>query len=103
MATILESPRVFATRAGTKSPPSPEVLKNIGTVPVHVAAIHLAGATFGVADDACTGHTLTPGYGCTVEITFYPPGSTTYTGGLTFNDDSGSGSQTVALSGRAVG
>ncbi len=102
-ASILPSALMFTTQAGTISPAQNVTISNAGLLPLKIDSIEISGAQANEFRQSSTCPiNLTSGTSCTVAVQFAPPlpGNTTAT--LTITDNSGSGSQTIALSGAAV-
>jgi hypothetical protein len=78
------------TAAGSESAARTVTLKKYGEGEVSVSGVALAGANpggFVIADDACSGATLTTGETCSVSVRFHPGRVRTYSARLEFADD----------------
>lgn len=78
-------------------------LANPTALPLHVtsAAITVGGSVFHSSADSCTAATVAPGTSCSLTVSFAPPfASAGFTGTLTFTDDAGQ--QSVSLAGQGV-
>jgi FG-GAP-like repeat/Cep192 domain 4 len=90
------------TAAGSESAAQTVRLKNYGGGDVSVSGVALAGADAGgfvLADDACSGATLTTGETCSVSVRFHPGRVGTHSARLEFTDDAPGNPHSAALSG----
>jgi hypothetical protein len=90
------------TAAGSESAARTVTLKKYGEGEVSVSGVALAGANpggFVIADDACSGATLTTGETCSVSVRFHPGRVRTYSARLEFADDAPGNPHSAALSG----
>jgi hypothetical protein len=90
------------TAAGSESAAQTVKLTNYGESHVSVNEVVLAGADadgFVIADDACSGATLTTGETCSVSVRFHPGRVGTHSARLEFTDDAPGSPHSAALSG----
>jgi hypothetical protein len=79
------------------------MLSNSGETRVTVAGAELTGSSaFSIGSDGCAGALLEPGERCSVQVRFAPSGAGSFSGALVFDEASGAGAHSVALSGTAV-
>jgi uncharacterized repeat protein (TIGR03803 family) len=76
-------------------------LENSGVALLEVSNVAVNG-NFAISANTCTGATLTSGKKCEVSVTFTPTALGLQTGTLSFADNTGTNSQTVALSGTGI-
>ncbi len=103
--TILPGSLNFGfVQTGTTSPARTATITNTGNADLIIGAVtvSLGGAVFVEYADGCQGTTLKPGQFCTVSVVFTPTATGFQTGTLTINDNAGTPSQTVSLTGAGV-
>jgi hypothetical protein len=96
--TFTEHFSIFSTSA---PPPQSVILTNTGTGDLTVTAVRIDGGPFTV-QQTCTTKPIAPGLTCSVDVTYYYPGSGSFTNGLTITDNANPASQTVILKGSTV-
>jgi hypothetical protein len=84
---------------GTSSSPMAVTLGNTGTAPLTITGITASG-DFSQANNC--GTSLVAGTQCSIAVTFTPSTTGARTGTLTIQDNGGSGTQTVGLSGAGI-
>ncbi len=87
---------------GTTSVPRSVTVTNTGVVPLEIGSAGIvqdAYASFRIAADGCSSHTLSPGAACTVAVDFHPLVHANLSGRLRVTDDSTSTPHDVLLSG----
>ena len=90
--------------ASVPSLPVVVVVTNTGSVPLTLSpapALSGANATLFSLTSTC-GASVAVGASCNIPVTFWPRVAGSYSGTLTLNDNAGSNSQTIALSGAAT-
>jgi hypothetical protein len=96
-ASLSATKLTFATQLiGTTSVAQMVTLSNKGTAELIISSIAPSG-DFGETNTCGTG--IQPGGSCTISVTFTPTAAGTRTGSITINDDGGSGTQTISLTG----
>jgi len=102
-ANILPSTLTFTTQAGTISSAQNVTISNAGLLPLRIDSIEIGGAQAGEfrQSNNCPIN-LTSGSNCTVAVQFAPAQPGNASAIMTITDNSGAGSQTVAVSGSAV-
>jgi hypothetical protein len=100
IASLSPSSLNFGNQAvGTSGSPMTVTLGNTGTAPLNIAGITASG-DFSQGNNC--GTSLIAGAQCSIAVTFTPSTSGTRTGTLTIQDNAGSGTQTVGLTGVGV-
>ncbi|MGD0225481.1 MAG: choice-of-anchor D domain-containing protein [Terriglobia bacterium] len=90
----------------TTSAPMTETVTNTGTVNLAISTVTIGGSNpsdFAKSADTCTGATLTPTSTCTVNVTFTPSASGSFSASVIFTDNAGGSPQTVSLTGTGIG
>jgi chitodextrinase len=89
---------------GTTSVAQAVTLSNVGTAPLSITGIGIAGANAGdFAQSNNCGTTLAPGALCTINVTFTPTTTGARISSLAINDNVTGSPQTIALSGSGTG
>ena len=93
-------------RVGTESATTTFRLSNLGTAPLTVGTLSLAGGDAGqyaISNNACSGHSVDPSQSCTVDVSFKPTGVGAHDDARlhVLSDDPG-GAQDVPLRGSGV-
>ena len=100
-------PLTFATRnTSTVSSPTTVTVTNVGTAPLNVASVTIAGANpgeFSIASQTCTGGSpIAAGGSCTAGVRFQPTVVGDRVADLVIDDDTFRGSQVVRMTGTAT-
>jgi hypothetical protein len=89
--------------AGSVTTGQAVVVTNNGSVPLTISSLAMSGAGANLFNEATTcGSTVAVGASCEISFVFGPKVAGTYAATLTLNDNAGTGSQTVSLSGVAT-
>ena len=90
---------------GTVSSPQVVTLTSVGSAPVSVSSVTLAGAhpdDFAILGDACSGQTLAALEGCAVTVRFTPSAAGARTAALVFTDTAEGSPRSVRLVGEGL-
>lgn len=98
-ATFSPSSVNFGTVKSGTSLTKSVTLTNSGSTPLAISNITVGGSGFALASSNCS-TSLASGRSCSIGITFAPGSKTTATGALVVTDNTKSGSQSVALTGK---
>jgi 6-phosphogluconolactonase (cycloisomerase 2 family) len=93
-----------ATTEGTSSAPQTLTVTNSGTAPLHISSVSLSGpnpSDFSFTNNCAA--PVAPTANCTISIVFNPIAPGQRTASLVFSDDAPGSTQTISLSGTAVG
>jgi hypothetical protein len=92
-----------STQVGSTST-MPVTITNSGTATLNVSAISQTGANASLFSHTsnCGGNPLAPGASCTVQVTFAPTASGSFSATMNITDNAGNSPQSVALSGTAT-
>lgn len=97
-ATLQPQPVDFGTVAVGQEAARPVAVSNTGDGPLTIDGIALTDPAFAMADDGCSGRTLTAGQDCRVDVVFQPSARGDHTATLTVLHD-GEGADQTTLSG----
>ncbi len=87
---------------GQNSPPITVTVTNTGNVDLHVSALGVPSAPFGIGTQNCNGATVPPQQSCEIDVTFQPTQAGLAAGNVSFTDDAPGSPQVVPLSGNGL-